>query len=129
MRLIILFSAIGVLATGCITPIQTGKSPYPGPDGRYETYPQDPANLAGCDDLVVIEANDTAKGIEMENDYIEKTWPGSRKIGQSLSQCGSGMVDIITIQQPDGTTRDVWFDISSFFGKVRGRDIDDLLDE
>ncbi len=129
MRLIILFSAIAVLAAGCITPIQTGKSNIPGPDGRYETYPQDPANLAGCDDLVVIEANDTAKGIEMENDYIEKTWPGSRKIGQSLSQCGSGMVDIITIQQPDGTMRDVWFDISSFFGKVRGRDIDDLLDE
>lgn len=134
MRLIVTLATTALLLAGCITPQPRGPAPtYPGSPGQPVTgkpaYPYaGPTNLAGCEDLVVITAPDTATGIAQEDAYIDRTFPGSRKIGQTLTDCGAAKVDVITIQTPAGDTREVWFDVSSFFGKVGGRDLDDLLD-
>ena len=129
LRLSLALGLVGLGLSGCITPPFPGQSGPGNPDVAGQPYPTgSPLDLSGCDRLVVIEANDTAAGIAKEDAYIERTYPGARKVRQSLKECGSGKVDVISIQTPDGAMVDIWFDISSFFGKVRGRDLDDLLD-
>jgi hypothetical protein len=72
----------------------------------------------GCDDLVVIDAPDTGAGIDAEYAWIQQHFPGFQKEGQSLGSCDETMVDMIEIVTADGTPRRIYFDISSFFGKL-----------
>ncbi|MGV6802525.1 MAG: hypothetical protein ACWA5L_11440 [bacterium] len=87
-----------------------------------------PAAIVPCDSLVPITANDTGRGIALENQWIEQHYPGARKVGQALTNCGRKKVDVITIITKEGNQQDVYFDITSFFGKVGGENLDDLLD-
>ena len=123
-----------VLLAGCVTP-----QPYPSggrvdgrPAGEDYTPPpatRGPVDMSGCDRLVTITARNTSEGFAKENDWIARNIPGGRIIGQRASRCGSRNVDIVTVETRDGARRDVFFDITSFFGKTKsGGDIDDMLD-
>ncbi len=69
---------------------------------------------------VVIEANDTMKGIRAEDRWIEANMSGYQKVGQKLIQNDQGTFDIITVQNDQGEVREVYFDISKFFGLKNG---------
>lgn len=71
----------------------------------------------GCDDLVVITAANTSAGIAAEYAWIKEHFPGYRREGQHLIVCDEKMVDVIETVGPDGESREIYFDISSFFGK------------
>ena len=70
---------------------------------------------------VVINENDTTRGIAAENAWIAQNLPGYRKVGQALLNEGGGIYDRIDIQAPDGSRRSVYFDIRSFFGLYNGK--------
>lgn len=70
---------------------------------------------------VVIEANDTMKGIRAENRWIEANMAGYQKIGQKLIQNDQGIFDIITVQNGQGDVREVYFNITNFFGLHDGK--------
>ena len=70
---------------------------------------------------VIINENDTTRGIAAENAWIAQNHPGYRKIGQALIKEGGGIYDRIDIQAPDGSRRSVYFDIRSFFGLYNGK--------
>ena len=122
-----------VLLAGCITP-----SPYPSggqvegrPAGEVYAPPasRGPVDMSGCDRMVPINARNTSEGFARENDWIRRNYPGAEIVRQRGSQCGSRKVDIVTIETRDGTRRDIFFDITSFFGKTKSSgDLDDLLD-
>lgn len=69
---------------------------------------------------VVINENDTFRGIEAENRWITAHLPGCRKNAQALLQQGGRIYDRITVTCPDGQ-RHVYFDIVSFFGRYNGQ--------
>lgn len=72
---------------------------------------------------VVINENDTTRGIAAENAWIARHHPGYRKVGQALLNEGGGIYDRIDIQAPDGSRRSVYFDIRSFFGLYNGKSL------
>jgi hypothetical protein len=70
---------------------------------------------------VIINATSLSTGIPAEYAYIEQVCgkPDSDyiiEIQTQISQAGRDY-DVLSIKMKDGTTRDFWFDITSFFGK------------
>jgi hypothetical protein len=66
--------------------------------------------------IIIMENNERA-GISAENDWIGKNYPGYRKAGQSLVFNKKRPYDIIEIENAEGITKSIYFDISEFFGK------------
>ena len=58
-----------------------------------------------------------AKSISFEYEWIKENFPGSQTQRQMLSVHKRKHYDIVTIKKPDEETKDIYFDISSFFGK------------
>lgn len=70
---------------------------------------------------VVIHENDTPRGIAAENRWIAQNMPGYRKIGQALIQGQNGIYDRISVVGPHGDRKEVFFEISEFFGRYNGK--------
>ncbi|MBD0427024.1 hypothetical protein [Aquisalinus flavus] len=125
MRLTMMGGALVLALSACVTPMQ-GQAPAPvdlrGP-ARTAAPSQD-----GCAQVVPIFAETTQDGISKENAYLRTRFPGARKTDQYMTYCGSTPVDVVTLVTEDGYTEEVWFDISSFFGKTGSGDLDDRLD-
>ncbi len=78
---------------------------YEGGDGR------------GVDSAIIIRgAANSADGITSEYRWLEQNYPGATLRMQSLRQAGGRMYDVLEIEIEDGTSREIWFDISDFFG-------------
>ena len=65
---------------------------------------------------VVISAADHVSGVDAEYDWIRVNLPGAKLESQSLVH-GAKMYDMFEVVLPSGEKRNVFFDISSFFGK------------
>jgi hypothetical protein len=71
-----------------------------------------------CNSRIVINGVETEPaGIQAERFWLNKHYPGFKKSRQEMFNCDGKPVDWVTIQTADGSTRDVVFDISAFFGK------------
>lgn len=57
------------------------------------------------------------EGIQAEKVWLNQHYPRARVKSQSLI-AGKKMMDLLTIVLPSGEEREVYFDISSFFGKL-----------
>jgi hypothetical protein len=66
---------------------------------------------------VVIKAADESAGVKAEYAWIREHIPGAKPAGQSLQGHGGKMFDLIHLKLRDGSMRDVYFDITGFFGK------------
>lgn len=69
---------------------------------------------------VIIHSDDTRKGIHAENEWLQKYYPNYQKIGQQLVQNKNGIYDKITIVSSNGIQKEIYFEISQFFGKING---------
>jgi hypothetical protein len=87
----------------------------------------DPMRVNDCDSLVPIEAEDVSQGYARELAWLEASFPGAVIVNQSLTDCAGTPADRIVFTV-DGETRVVLFDASSFFGKVGGEDLNELLE-
>lgn len=74
----------------------------------------------GPDDAIVIEAQTSLDGIPLENRALAELFATAQqpwqKESQALVKQGGRQYDLITVRFADGTSREVWFDITSFFG-------------
>ena len=70
---------------------------------------------------VVIHENDTPRGITAENRWSAQNMPGYRKVGQALVQGQNGIYDRISVVGPHGDRKEVFFEISEFFGRYNGK--------
>ncbi|WP_315360881.1 hypothetical protein [Neisseria bacilliformis] len=96
--------------------------PAPAASAAGQTHAPTQANDgSSIQRAVVINENDTTRGIAAENAWIAQNLPGYRKVGQALLNEGGGIYDRIDIQAPDGSRRSVYFDIRSFFGLYNGK--------
>jgi len=79
------------------------------------------ADGSSMERAVKIHENDTERGIAAENAWIAEHLPQYRKTGQALLQDKSGIYDRITVQSAAGDTREIYFEISEFFGRRDGK--------
>ena len=59
------------------------------------------------------------KSIGEEYDWIKKHYPGSTVQGQALISDKGKHFDLLKFTIADGTKKEVYFDINSFFGKFK----------
>jgi hypothetical protein len=67
---------------------------------------------------VIIEASNSFEGIAAERQWFEARYPGCEKVGQLLTHHGDKVYDVITIITADGVEKNIYFDITAFYGKL-----------
>jgi len=66
--------------------------------------------------IFIKETAETA-GVHAEYAWLKEHYPGYKSLGQSLLYKGKKAYDKLSIQTADGGKKEVYFDISNFFGK------------
>lgn len=90
--------------------------------GSNSTSITDSAVLSGNDGssyekAIVIEEKSEGPGINAEYAWLRKHYPGYKFKRQSLNFHEKKYYDILSIVTADGEKKDIYFDISNFFGK------------
>lgn len=67
---------------------------------------------------IPILAESSAEGVPKEYEYLRRHYPGWRRTRQALLRHEGRSYDRLTIVSPAGETKDIYFDITSFFGKM-----------
>lgn len=73
---------------------------------------------ATLSDPVVIHANSEMQGVPMEYEWIRKNYPNSKPKGQALIEQNGKVYDQIDIVTASGEVKSLFFDITSFYGKL-----------
>lgn len=66
--------------------------------------------------VVIKEKSETA-GVRAEYNWCAEHYPGYKTQRQALTNKNGKPYDILTIETADGSKKEVYFDISNFFGK------------
>ena len=67
---------------------------------------------------IVIDEKTERAGIDAENAQLLALFPGSKRVSQRMEVYKDKQHEIINISTPDGREVAVYFDISSYFGKL-----------
>jgi hypothetical protein len=70
------------------------------------------------DKAIIIDKKNETDGIAAEYAWLEKNYPNYKFSAQSLSFHNKKPYDILHIKDSSGKERDIYFDISKFFGKM-----------
>ena len=97
-------------------------APRPGPPPERPSEAQ-----ADCSGLIYIWATDNGQGLAREAAWLAENRPGYALVSRTAERCGGTPVHRVAYVQ-DGVAGVVLFDASSYFGRVDGDDLDDLLD-
>ena len=108
------FLALGLALSGSV---EANTRPHRAPAAAH----QQRADGSSQEHAVVIHENDTPRGIAAENRWIAQNMLGYRKIGQALIQGQNGIYDRISVVGPHGDRKEVFFEISEFFGRYNGK--------
>ena len=90
-------------------PTESGRSSAPAVAG---------ADGSSFEKAIIIHAADEGSGVKAEYAWIREHIPGGMPAGQALLNHGSKIYDLIHVKLQDGSMRDVYFDITGFFGKL-----------
>ncbi len=66
---------------------------------------------------VVIQKKTETLGVKAEYRWLEDNYPGYKMIQQSLNFHNKKPYDILKIKTANGKTKEIYFDISNFYGK------------
>ena len=66
---------------------------------------------------IVIKAKNSTNGIAAEYKWLKENYPGYTLIKQSLDMQGNHRYDIMHIKTKNGDEKNIYFDITNFFGK------------
>lgn len=118
-----LLPLIALALAGCASPSATTTSktapPAAAPSApAATTAPSAARDGASFETAIVIDAPDEGAGVKAEYDWLRAHLPGGQPAGQALLNHGSKVYDLIHVRLPDGSMRDVYFDITGFFGKL-----------
>jgi hypothetical protein len=111
LPLIIIIASLVI--SGCST-IQKTSQPKEAPAIVSDKNLQDGLSF---DSAVVIQAKNESEGVAAEYAWIRKNLSGASPAGQSLHQHAGKFYDVISVELNDGKSHDVYFEISSYFGK------------
>jgi hypothetical protein len=68
--------------------------------------------------IIINGAKNEWDGVKAENKWLSVKLPGYEKISQSLFHKSNHAYDRIEVKLPNGIKRDVYFDITGFYGKL-----------
>ena len=115
MRMIGFILALVLIASSCSS---GKKSSGSHPNSSVNSSVDDAANDGlSYDKAIVIKEKTERKGIDAEYKWLRKHFPGYTLIRQSLNFENNKNYDVLSIKTSEGEKKDIYFDISNFFGK------------
>ena len=83
-----------------------------------------PISYAGGDGstmekAVVIKGGDEMSGVQAEDVYLDRHFPGNKQTAQGLYNEKNRSYDRIDFTTSKGEKKSIFFDITAFFGKVK----------
>jgi hypothetical protein len=69
------------------------------------------------ENAIIIEEKTETSGVRAEYDWLIKNYPGYTNLRQFLNVDKNKYYDIISIRTAGGQEKDIYFDISNFYGK------------
>jgi hypothetical protein len=66
---------------------------------------------------IIINAPSDKLGVDAEYKYLDKNYPGWEFDQQTLILDEDRQYDIMAIVLPDGSKKEIWFNITDFYGK------------
>jgi len=116
MRFFILPLAIFLIFSSCSSSKKTNATAG-STTSSISTRSSGEADGSSFEKAIVIDEKSETKGVNAEYAWLKKNYPGYSFKSQSLNHKGKVPYDIITIKTADGETKNIYFDISRFFGK------------
>ncbi len=111
MKYFLYLSAFLILLAGC--------SSSKNASGGKDVNPSNSDGMAQKRMPIHINETNEMTGVDAEYAWLKKNYPGYSSEGQALVMDKAGHpFDIIHIKTADGQKKDVYFDISKFFGKM-----------
>ncbi|WP_153796884.1 hypothetical protein [Foetidibacter luteolus] len=82
----------------------------------------EPATVSGGDGLsyetaVIINAGGEIQGVAKEYEWLREHYPGYSMVKQTLQHRDKKSYDVLSIKTAEGQQKDIYFDITNFFGK------------
>lgn len=78
---------------------------------------QKTADGSSYEKAIFIDKSTETAGVDAEYVWLKENYPGYQMIKQSLVHHDGRSYDILKIKTKDGAEKDIYFDISKFFGK------------
>jgi hypothetical protein len=115
MKKILLIFSLACLISACSTKTKVTTDQNTSP----VTNPSVSGIMDGSsfEKAIVINEQSESKGVDAEYAWLSKHYPGYRTKKQSLTYHDKKPFDIISIVTGSGEEKNVYFDISNFFGK------------
>ena len=111
-QLFISLSVAAIVLTGC-----TATKSASGDIGTKEVLPAG-ADGSSPEKAIVIQEKTEGAGVDAEYAWLKKYYPGYTFIGQTLDFSKDGRpYDVMHIKTAEGKKKDVYFDISNYYGK------------
>jgi hypothetical protein len=103
--------------TTTATQFPTSTPVSPSPTAVATETPDTTEEGDSFETAVVIEASDGLEGVTAEYEWLETHYPGHRIMLQALVKHNGKIYDIFTIITAEGIEKNIYFDITSRFGK------------
>jgi hypothetical protein len=87
------------------------------PSGTQSASANSTQDGSSAEKAVVIREKNETDGVAAEYKWVRKRYPGCQNKSQALTSINGKSYDVLTIVTVDGVEKDVYFDISKFFGK------------
>lgn len=113
MRIINVLLAIMILAYSC----SSSKKSSSGTTGASATASNAIKDGSSYEKAIFINKDNEGEGVGEEYKWLRENYPGYKMIRQSLNHKDNKSYDIISIETKDGEKKQVYFDITKFFGK------------
>lgn len=136
MQRLRMLAALGLAAAMLSACVESGPAPVAKPEGKVlagielSGKPVKPASLANpriryaggdgsslASAVVIKGASGEFDGVQSEYVWLAQHLPGWRTVSQAVLEDGGRMYDRMTMQK-SGTTRQVYFDITGFYGRM-----------
>jgi hypothetical protein len=78
---------------------------------------QKTADGSSFEKAIFIDKNSETSGVDAEYAWLKENYPDYQMIRQSLVHHDGRSYDILKIKTKDGVEKEIYFDISKFFGK------------
>lgn len=113
MQKILLFAAV-LVAAAC-TPSK--KAITSKPNAAAVGSVADSRDGSSFEKAIVITEKSETTGVHAEYEWLKVHFPGYKMGSQSLSQYKGKPYDILSFETAEGEKKQIYFDISNFFGK------------
>ena len=67
--------------------------------------------------VIILGAENELEGVDAEYEYIQSLYTNFELDSQTFLEKRNKKYDILTIKLPGGNKKDIWFDITDFYGR------------